>query len=556
MLKRTSVDRGTFEFPSLPPATALYFAVLEQSGIMDSFRRCLRDAEAEKRARGEHVPIRNLTVPDAFKAITGSMFTNGQRYPLYEIQNFYSSTPTGCVFGKSVSRKTLSDTSLAGRMEDMMSLDVMRLHRDIAADLRGFFGLVSEDRFLDQTDIDFFGVDRKDATGTAAHAKLSSKCKSGRRDCLHKDISVMCDGYGISVYAQPFDGATSDTEMDIRAVESMIGTFNGSTVVSGDCKLCDFRILKRLDENGTCFVTKVPVKFSGNLRELVVESARSGLMDASPEYPGRLVYETHSAVSDSKGNVYGDLRLIAYVLPGGKKRAIKYLREQGMRKVSKELKKIWHRRFGSEEEARSAVERALAEADAPIYRSDTEYIIDPRHRNDGTGPGWMARTRAVLIDEDLIEEAAERYAIQVLITNAKLSDTDADMPLDGRTSDSIINRYLAQAVIEKRFRMQKTCHGVGHIFIHTPIRQDAMIQMDCMASSVHSAMDAKMKEGHVKGTRRITMEMLSDRLVGCRLAFNESEGRIFFSGDERSKTLFFRAVDLLEVDLRYVFPYA
>ncbi|MGM9768192.1 MAG: hypothetical protein ACI3Z0_06995, partial [Candidatus Cryptobacteroides sp.] len=458
MLPKTTVDRGTFEFPSIPPATALYFAVLEQSGVMKSFEKCLRDAEAKKRAKGEHVPLRNLSVPNAFKALTGTMFTNGQRFPLYEVQNFYSSTPTECVFGRSILPKTLSDTSLASRMEDMMTLDIHHLQLEIASDLKEFFGLKSEDRFLDQTDVDFDGFDRDDKTGLAAHAKYSKKSKSGREECLHKDISLMCDGYGITMYCKPFDGATTDTEMDIVTLKAMTKTFNKHTVISGDCKLCDFRILKDLDERKVCFVTKVPGNFSGNLKKQVVDSARSGVMDASKKYPGRMTYETHSPIRNTDGEVYGDMRLIAYVLPNGKKHSLKYLRGQGKRNVMRALKKVWHERFHTEEEARAAVQAALDDADAPIYSSKTEYLIDPKLKNKDTDAKWMARTKEVLIDETLIDEAAERYSIQVLITNAKLSDKDAEIPLEGRTSDSIVNRYLAQAVIEKRFRLQKTCH--------------------------------------------------------------------------------------------------
>ena len=104
--------------------------------------------------------------------------------------------------------------------------------------------------------------------------------------------------------------------------------------------------------------------------------------------------------------------------------------------------------------------------------------------------------------------------------------------------------------------MQKTCHGVAHIFIHTPVRQDAMILMDCLATAMQSALDAVLKRERPPGEKRITMEMLGDQLVGCRIGFDREEKRIFFSGDRESKALFFRALDRLGVDLRYAFPYA
>ena len=58
------------------------------------------------------------------------------------------------------------------------------------------------------------------------------------------------------------------------------------------------------------------------------------------------------------------------------------------------------------------------------------------------------------------------------------------------------------------------------------------------------------------GEKRITMEMLGDQLLGCRIGFDREEKRIFFSDDRESKALFFRALDRLGMDLRYAFPYA
>lgn len=548
MPKRPEVDRGTHEFPSLPPATALYFSVLEQSGCRELVRNGLKALEAEKRKRGAKVPLRNLTADMALKAISGTNFTNGQRYPLYEVSSFYSSSPTNIIFGAHVKPRSLSDTVLAKRMEELVDLDRDAVMRGIAGKVNGFFGLSSDDYYLDQTDVDYYGVDREDRTGKATHMRLSGKCKSGRTKLLHKEISVVCDGNGVIMYTRPFDGATSDTEMDLEAVESMIDHLDRRSVISGDCKFCDYRILKRLDERKVCFVTKVPDSFSDNLRSTVVESVRSGHMDGSAAYPGRLTYETHAPISNSDGEVYGDMRLIAYVLPGGKDRARKYLEGKGLKDFKKVLMEVWHRRFETKEQAVDAVLEALDEAEAPIYQSVVTYSRDPRRGNL-----WMVRIESVSIDRDLLDEAAEKYAIQVLITNARLSDKDSDLPLNGRTSNNIVNRYLSQAVVEKRFRLMKTCHGVGHVFVHTPIRQDALIFIEGVAASIHSGIDAALKARKEKGQERITMELLGDRLVGCRLAYDEPAGRIFFSGDEGSKELFFEAVDRLGVDLGYAF---
>jgi len=184
----------------------------------------------------------------------------------------------------------------------------------------------------------------------------------------------------------------------------------------GDCKFCDVRIFQRIDRRGCGFVTKVPHFFSGSIRELVRMSALSGVMDESPRYKGRWYYETHDVITDSKGQSFGDKRLIAYRLPKAIKRAVKFLEQQGLKQVEKALKKVWHQRFDTREEAVSAILDALDSAEEPIYRAVVEYVQDPRALKKG-GPAWMARIHGVSVDPDLITEAAERYSVEVLVTN-------------------------------------------------------------------------------------------------------------------------------------------
>ncbi|MGN0138055.1 MAG: transposase [Candidatus Methanomethylophilaceae archaeon] len=554
MLKDIRVDRGTHEFPSILPVTGLYFALLEESGIMDVIRDAIKIAEDKMRAEKKVVRVRNLTTEMALKAFTGTYFSNGQRYPLYEIKNYYASAPTKLIFGPYVEPSTLSDTNIAGRMDDMAYINFDELIERIGDQLEKHFGIESKDYFLDQTNVYFYGRAKDDKTGKATMMKRSAKCKSGKKDLIHKEISSCCTRNGTIIHGKPFDGATSDTEMDAATIDSIIDRLDKYSTISGDCKFCDFDIIRKLDQKGVCFVTKVPGSFSNNLKRTVVESARSGLMDASPKYKGRLVYETHSPICNSEGEMYGDLRLIAYILPGGKKRARRFLETKGLNDFTKALKRVWHMRFKSREDAVEAVFQAFDEAEEPIYNAVVEYDIDNRKKGDE--PKWMVRIKNVLVDESKIDEAAERYSIQVLITNARLTKKDSEAPIEGLTTDSVVNRYLTQAVIEKRFRMMKTCHGIGHIFIHTPIRQDVMIRLDIITTSIQSVMDEVMKRKRPVKGRNITVEMLSDKLIGSRLAIDQPNGRIFMSGDQESKDLFFEAVDRLGVNLGYAFPLA
>ena len=362
-----------------PPGTALYFTVLEQSGRIDFMRSCCRQHERELKAEGKTVPFRKLDVPMAFKAYTGTMFTNGQRYPLYETRNFYNSSPTDVLFGVSVQPLTLSDTNIAGRMEDFMELDTDMIFEGVSSKVNGFFGLESNDRIFDSTDIDFFGVDHADRTGKAARMKYSSKCRSGRKGVLHKEVMCVCDGNGVLTYAKVFDGATSDTTMDMAALDRVIdGLEPGRHLLSGDCKFCDVRIIQHINERGLHYITKVPDNFSEHIRRTVVDSVLSGSIDESGTHPGRAYYETHSDIVDSDGRNHGRARLIAFRLPNGIKRAERYLRDRGLRNLQKVLKSVWHKRFRTREEIVDAVLDALDQADQPIYNAEVECTVDKR----------------------------------------------------------------------------------------------------------------------------------------------------------------------------------
>ncbi len=552
-----TIDRGDDGFEGLPAMTAVYLALVEDAGVADIMRRYCRSRDIAMIRRG--VPLRISKVDEvvAFKAFTATFMTNGQRYPLYEVRCFYAPAPTDVMFGPKVRPRSLSDTNLAYMLDRFMTLDTEALVRDTGRAVTQYFELEgSYDLFFDGTDVDFDGLSRaEEAQGKVAVMRYSGKSKSRRTGLLHKEVMHVCDGNGVGYYIRPFDGATADAEMDLAALDSLIDTMDPDrTIVSGDSKFCDVRILGKLIDAGIAGVTKVPRRFSDGLRERIRQSALSGEMDESPDHPGRFHYDTHDVVVDGDGVPLGDLRLIAFRLPNGIRRAEKYIRNQGLNRTRRELNRIRHMRFHTLEEARLAVEQALASADADAYEADVEYSEDLRTPEGG--PRHRARVLDVRVDEARVRSAAENYSVEVLITNIPFAAEDQAIPRRGMTADSVIGRYLAQAVVEKRFRMMKTCYGMAHVFIHTPARQDAMIVMSGLCASIQSAMDARFKLFHKVGDRHLTVERLCDELATSRLGFDRGEGRIYFSGDAESRELFFHAVDMLGVDLTKAFPYA
>ena len=530
------------DFEGLPAVTAMYFAVLEQSGCMGM----LHDLEAEV-WRGVGAPCRKLGMAQAFKACTGTFFTSGVRMPLYHVKYLYENSPTDLLFGPHVEVRSLSDTVLAQRLEELAALDTDELTYGFGRRIEGFFGLGSDDYVLDNTDVDFDGRPREAAAKGVAVMRYSGKCKSGRTGVLHKEVMKCCTADGVEVYSHVHDGATADAEMDLDAVRFLIEKLDPDRcILSGDCKFCDARILSLLDQRGFGFVTKVPENFSDHIRDACTSSAAERFLDESAEHPGRFTYETHSVVSDSAGNAIGDFRLVVFRLPGGVRRAERYLRTRGLREAEKALARVWHRRFDTREQCVEAVFEALEETEG-VYRAVLDYDFDRRLG------GWMVRVRGVEADGDLLAEAARRRSLQVLVTNIPFSDEDRRVRRTGMTADSVVGRYLSQCVIERRFRMEKTCYGMSHVYIHTPARQDAMIVMCNMASSVQSAMDARLEASRPKGGAKMTVERLADMLANGRLEYVRGSNMIRFSGSAASLALFREAVERLGINISYAF---
>ena len=504
--------------------------------------------------------VYNLTEGMAVKAILGTMFTSATRTPLYEVNNFYRDSPKKMLFGPFVGDRGLSDTILATRMDSIYEMnrkwkDFNEIIWETQTLVCRIFGLASEDYYLDTTDIDLTGTKYTSRGDGAALPEHFGKPKSGKTALLHKSIMVAVRGCTVLCYAQAHDGAESDVIMDNEAIRRLIGKVDASRAIfTMDCKGCTLPNISLCVNGGVGFVTKVPERFYGGLRDDVVHSVVTGIMDESEKRPGRLYYDTVVRIASEDDGLDAELRLIAYKLPNGIRRAEKYLRSQGRRKLDRAMNALSHKRFESRDAAERAFAEALASADAPVYNVLREVFEDPvRKRRDE--PCWRVKPHPATVIESEMSDACKRYSVNVLITNLPFSTMSCGDPRRGSTADDVIEYYLRQCVVERRFRMMKTCQGMGHVYIHTLRRQDTMIFMTALATMIQSAMDEKLKRTHIKGQPNITMERAADKLVNARLGYDKEKDRVYISGGGDSAKIFADMLERLGIEKRLLFGF-
>ncbi|MCL2607187.1 MAG: hypothetical protein FWD92_01330 [Methanomassiliicoccaceae archaeon] len=103
-----------------------------------------------------------------------------------------------------------------------------------------------------------------------------------------------------------------------------------NTVIAG-CRLVNDPLIEQMQTMNIGFVSKLPSSFSDKLREHIVNSAISGIMDDS-SIAGYKTYDTESETA------CGKLRLIAYRSPKGTRKAMDYLERQGKRDADRLFK--------------------------------------------------------------------------------------------------------------------------------------------------------------------------------------------------------------------------
>ena len=540
---KLNTEPSTIE--ALPFPAALAMAMMEKLGI----RRAIDDASKDFEKR-----LCNLSVGMAAKAFVGSMSSEMGRRPVYRMNAVFSTAPKDLIFGHFVKEKGLSDRILRERLDVIAKAGTPAFHWDLYESVKKQYGMESNVFHIDVSDVDLWGA-HYDDWADGAMPRHNNHSKSKRNHLLQKVFGAVVDGNGLAATSRSYDGNTSDIEIDLDAIGFLKERVDLSeNLVVADCKLAVSDILIPLMNEGAFFVTKVPSSFANRIRNDIVYSAVSGTMDESPCSPGRKYYDTDAEVELSKGTKT-KLRFVAFTLPGGKEEAEEYIRGTGYRKFSKRIKSLG--KYHCEKDARKAFDNCIA-ATGGVYGATPEIRYDPKlAKKDPEGPCWRVKGKEPSIVEDMVEQAAEAYSVRVLVTNLPRGN-ESDI-LKGATPDDVISAYLGEYLVEFCFRLMKSGLNVGHVYIHSPARQDAMIFLTSVTAMIHGVIDNVLARGEDKPRKspyddeeeerkHLTMKHIIDFMATTLVVYDRANDTMSISGAPGDSEKAFRIMRKLGLD--------
>jgi transposase len=522
-------------YEGIPATIAMASALMESTGIRKLIdRRCRESGDTA---------ARKLSVGMAVKAMAGAMFEESVKPPLYHVNDSYNTCPADLVFGKGVTPASLNDTSLAKCLDVLSGTDTEELLWDCSALLCGRFGLNSDIMSMDATNYPLCGMGREGAEDGAAPA-FGGNSKTNRNDLVQKNIHSVTDGNGILRTSRSFGGSVSDMRMNNDMIEFLDGRVDPEKVIiSADCKLANSVTVDRLLELRWGFVTKAPSNFNGLVKDGVAGSAVSGQMDPSERYEGRYLYDTEADYGKGK------LRFVAYRLPGGIGQSSEYLTGRGFERAEKRISRFKSRKFFCRDDAEKAFGE-LMEGYGGVYRADIVFTEDARlKREDPNGPHWRGRPGEVSLIPDKAAEAAERFSVQVLVTDLPFSLADKEDLRKGTSSDTVVDLYLGQYHSEKNFRIMKSGMGVNHMYLHTHSRQDAMVFVVSLATALSNTVDSVLAA--LPGKKRTTHQLMYGFKNGI-VKYDRSGDTMRFGGPPGMQEDFMGILDSLKIDKKFL----
>ena len=546
-------DERTYE--GVPAIPSIVMAAMESSGIRRHIDELCKDMIGAECF---------LSPGMAVKAMIGAMIERGKR-PLYRICDYYSTAPVDKLFGGCVTEKSLSDTTLAQRLDTIFQLNTRKTLLDCYRLLQKKYGFESDRLFMDATNYTMYGMkyletqldhDRRlsDNGITIKESPMPAyggNAKDNHNERVQLNLGHVVDANGIPLMSQSYDGNTSD----IKINEDMIGFMKkyidvNSVILMADCKLCTEEILSSLISSGMAFVTKVPLNFNNKLKEAVIESISCSFMDDSKTRPGRKYYETTDTVN---GEV---VRVIAYLLPHAEDKTRRIVEEAGLKKIQKKLKSLKNRRFFCEDDAMDAFRQTLKTAEPDCYIADPIVYADhTAEKRYGDGKLYRVRSENIRIDETKIHGTILSDSVQVLITNIPFSVEASDDKRKKASADDVIELYLEQYKAEAGFKMMKSGMDIANVYIHTPSRITAMAFIITLATMICKTLDHVLKERKQPGERRRTVNALADIHVNTIVKYDRQHDRLSVIGYPGATGDVFRYVEMLNIDPQHLLGY-
>jgi len=534
MALRKGMNRQTTR---LQAASALAMAVFEQKGLTG-----LIDSKFPKDPRIK------LTPGNAVKAMIGTMLSAEGRRPLFGISDFYVSSPNGRLFGDGVDVDALNARAFSRDLDRLFGKDLGELTFECYSMLCREYGLSSNMFNIDETNFGVTSLVKEPDLIGAAVPERCGHAKDGHNERLVYSLLSITDGNGAICYERPYDGATTDGEMDRDAIEFLSAEVDPRiTTLAADCKIVTGPLVKLMLEKGFGFVAKCPDNFGKKVRSRIVESVRTGTMDPSLVRDGWELYDTDAEVDGRT------LRFVAFRTTDDISAGIDYLRDQGLKEAKARFGRFESRMFNCDVDARRALDEALYCHVDSAY--DVIWSIDEAEVSIGYGHRGrprkderpMTKTEfrvnvELAFNEERAKALSQDRGVRVLITNLPRSDADAENIRSGATADTVLMTYLGQYRVEHAFRLMKDGMGIDRVYLHRPSRENAMMFVISLATMLSDIIT------HVLKSKGIGMTMQSISGTMSALDIVQDDDGEYLDGSVEHIELFMRMLESLRID--------
>lgn len=532
-------------FEGVPASSAIAMAVMEESGIRELIDSQVRwDSE------------RKLSPGNAVMAMIGPIFDHRKKLPLSGIREFYRGAPTDMLFGEGVTEESLNDKALARNLDSLHDAGLEELYWSCSRKIKSHYGFDSHVRHMDSTNYTVHAVPPDDPGDGTAVPAYGGNAKDGRNDLLQYCAATVTDGDRVLEYCRAYSGNTSDVVMNEDTLGFLIEHLDprNDTVIA-DSKLVNERLISTISKAGMGFISKVPAIFSDRIRDVIIQSALTGLMDDVLE--GYQVYDTEA------DTICGKLRFIAYRSPKGTGRAMDYLERQGLKEAERRFRPLTKRTFACHEDASRALEEVMRTHRDSAYDVFADIVATEvvrkrasrgRPSKDAPPPEtfteWTIETRFEF-NRSRAEFLVAEHDLGVIVTNIPFANEDEGNVRHGATTSTVLRLYLDQYKVEHTYRLMKSGMGVDSVYVRTPKRADALLFVVAVATLVSSIIDALLAKSRDCPYR--TVKKAAEAIQHASFEFHRDTGDITVTGPAGSVDRVFAYIDGIGLDPSHLF---
>ena len=422
---------------------------------------------------------------DACKSIVMATSSIKERPAIMNIGLNYEELPLDLLFDTVQSAADLDRFSLAEHLDRLYEAGTDKVYLKVASAVRAHYEIVSKRAHSDTTSVNVWGMYDSDYQNDGGIDITYGYSKDRRPDLKQYMIGKVVDENGISIYSRPLDGNTSDVEWNQMCLDSIEDVLRREDMIYvADSKVVTDRLIKRLDEAGIRFVSRLPENFGNSLQARILKDVNVSDLVIMEKIPGE-EKRTDRAYKEVAVEWEGiALRAIPQITSHNRGKGDRAV--QKARDSFSELLESFPRIY----DCRKDAEHAFLSFEKKVRKKHPMFSVSARYsefevssrgrgrpRKDGTDVHTERYVR-VEIDHTEIDEIREALwkskEFIVMITNIPSKETDPDR---GLGAEDVIRTYTGQWTVESKFATEKRPAIADRLFLEKQSRAEALITL-------------------------------------------------------------------------------